>query len=46
MEHDMKIVNTRLYRGMGQNIQSILILANGAIMFVISYKQIQSDAIE
>lgn len=45
-EHDTKLVNTKLYRSMGQNIQSILIMINGAIMFIISMIQIKADAYE
>ena len=40
------MANTKLYRSMGQNLQSIQILVNGIFMFIISYKVIQEESIE
>lgn len=38
LEHDTKLANTKLFRSSGQNVQSIIILANGVLMFIISFK--------
>lgn len=35
-EHDSILVNTRLYRNLSMEIQSIAILLNGLIMFILS----------
>jgi len=43
MEHDSLLMNTKLYRNLSQNVQSISVLIQGACLVCLSIWDIKSD---